>query len=99
MFKEIIKLLGLVKDFSDAKECYGKRWFTSKVLWANVLAVGALLLQNHVGFILSAEDQVAVLAVLNIVLRFFTVQPVVSTEDKIVCSQKPTDNPSGMSPE
>ena len=92
MFKEIIKALGLIKDFSNAQECYGKRWFTSKVLWANALAVLALVLQRHFGVILTAEEQVSVLAFVNIILRFFTVQPVVANESSIVCKEQPKDD-------
>jgi uncharacterized membrane protein len=99
MWKEIIKTLGLVKDFADASECYGKRWFTSKVIWANVIALLALVAQNHFGFLLTTEEQVSILAVINIILRPFTVQPVVTKEENIVCKEPENKNPSGMSPE
>ena len=89
MFQWIVKALGLVKDFTNAKECYGKRWFTSKVLWANAIALVALVTQSYAGFALSAEEQVAILAVVNIILRLFTDQPVVTKEENIVCAEKP----------
>ena len=92
MWQMIIKALGLVKDFSNAQECYGKRWFTSKVLWANFLAVLALILQRYMNMNLSTEEQVSILAVINIVLRFFTVQPVVGKEDSIVCKEIPKED-------
>ena len=94
MFQLIIKFFGLVKDFSSAKECYGKRWFTSKVLWANAIALIALVAQTYAGFALTAEEQIAILAVVNIVLRLFTTQPVVTKEENIVCSEEyKKDNP------
>ncbi len=86
MLKELWKALGLVKDFSSAKEAYGKRWFTSKVLWTNILALIALILQNHWGFVFDPEVQAAILILINFVLRFTTTQPVVAKESNIVVS-------------
>lgn len=83
MFQLIIKTLGLVKDFSDAKEWFGKRWFLSKALWVNALAVLALWLQSQMGFVLSSDDQLVILAFVNIVLRFFSEQPLVFREKDI----------------
>lgn len=86
MLKELWKALGLVKDFSSAKTAYGKRWFTSKVLWTNTLALIALVLQNHWGFVFDAEIQAAILIIINFILRFTTTQPVVAKESSIVVS-------------
>lgn len=92
MFKEIIRTLGLIKDFSDAKEWYGKRWFLSKNLWVNAIAILALWLQSQFGFLISAEEQAAILAVINIILRFFANQPLVFRErDIIPMQEKPID--------
>ena len=84
MFKIIIKTLGLVKDFADAKEWLGKRWFLSKVLWVNAIAVLALWLQLKFGFVVSAEEQIAIIAVINILLRLVTKQPLVIRESDII---------------
>lgn len=53
----IIKTLGLVRDFADAKEWFGKRWFLSKTLGVNALAILAMWLQSQYGFIIDAEGQ------------------------------------------
>ena len=111
MFKAIIEALGLVKDFESAKTCYGKRWFTSKTLWVDAIALIAFILQWKYGMILPIEAQAGVLAILNMLLRFDTTQPLVAKSSDIICNPVTdgtgktfyapviNDNPSGMSPE
>lgn len=54
-----------------------KKWYTSKTLWVNVLAMSALLLQELTGQeILSTEAQVALLGLLNVGLRLITKKPI-----------------------
>jgi hypothetical protein len=84
MFKLIIKALGLVRDFEDAQTSYGKRWFVSKTLWVNIVAIIALLIQRYYGTVLSTEDQAVIIAAINIALRPFTKQPIVMKESSIV---------------
>ncbi|MCX8070224.1 MAG: hypothetical protein N2738_06945 [Thermodesulfovibrionales bacterium] len=83
MFQTIIKALGLVKDFADAKEWLGKRWFLSKTIWVNAIALIALILQNKFGYVLSTDEQIAILAVINMIIRFLTKQPLVLREEDI----------------
>ncbi len=47
----------------------------SKTLWANLVAVGAILIQSKTGFVVPPEDQVIVLSTINLVLRVITRQP------------------------
>jgi hypothetical protein len=49
---------------------------TSKTLWVNLLAVAALLLQYRYGFVLGPEDQLVILAVVNLFLRSITNSPI-----------------------
>ena len=49
-----------------------KRWYTSKTLWVNLLAIVALVAQAEFGYILDAEAQAVMLAVINLVLRIVT---------------------------
>jgi len=53
-----------------------KSWYQSKTLWVNLIAVVAIILNSQFGFQLDAETQAVVvttvLAVVNIILRFFT---------------------------
>ena len=49
-----------------------KRWYTSKTLWLNLLAIVALIAQRQFGYILDAEAQAALLAVINLILRIIT---------------------------
>ncbi len=52
-----------------------KFWF-SKTFWMNILAIIVLIIQTQTGFAFSPEAQVSILAVLNIVLRAVTKQPI-----------------------
>ena len=54
----------------------GKKWYTSKTLWLNFLGVVVIVLQTQTGFVLSAELQTSVLAILNVVLRIITKEPI-----------------------
>lgn len=49
-----------------------KVWYKSKVLWVNVIAVVAMLVQAKYGFIIEPVDQVAILGVINLILRATT---------------------------
>ena len=49
-----------------------KRWYTSKTLWVNLLAIAALIAQAEFGYLLDAEAQAALLAVINLILRALT---------------------------
>ena len=49
-----------------------KAWYRSKTLWVNAIAAGALVLQTQTGFIIDAELQGALLAMINLVLRQIT---------------------------
>lgn len=57
-----------------------KPWWTSKTIWANLLALIAIILNGLFGVELDAETQAAlatsILAVLNIALRVITTQPI-----------------------
>ena len=49
-----------------------KRWYTSKTLWLNLLAIIALVAQAEGGYILDAEAQAVILAIVNLLLRIVT---------------------------
>lgn len=50
-----------------------KPWYTSKTLWLNAIAFGALILQSFgTGFVIAPEEQAGILVVLNILLRLIT---------------------------
>jgi hypothetical protein len=93
MFKEIIKTLGLAKDFENSKLCYGKRWFTSKTLWVNFIAVLAFWVNWKFKVVvippeMQEEIVTTAMAIINIALRFVTTQPVVAKEAEIICNEK-----------
>lgn len=49
-----------------------KKWYLSKTLWINLIAMGALIAQVYNGFIISPEEQLAILAVINLAVRLIT---------------------------
>ena len=49
-----------------------KRWYTSKTLWLNLLAIAAFVAQAEFGYILDAEAQSVILAAINLLLRIIT---------------------------
>jgi uncharacterized membrane protein len=52
-----------------------KSIFKSKTFWVNVIAIGALVANNQFGLEIDTENQAALLAVINIVLRAVTNEP------------------------
>lgn len=55
-----------------------KKWYMSKTLWANILAILAFSIQLFTGQDwLSAEQQGMILAVLNMFLRFVTKEKII----------------------
>ena len=53
-----------------------KLWYKSRTLWLNFIALVVFVLQLQFGFVVPADIQAAVLAILNFFLRLDTVQPV-----------------------
>lgn len=49
-----------------------KTWYTSKMLWVNAIAIIAIIAQGQFGFLIDPMAQVAILGVINIVLRAIT---------------------------
>jgi len=53
-----------------------KKWYRSKTIWVNLIAAGAMIVQSQTGFVISPEEQAAILAVVNLVLRAVTGEPI-----------------------
>lgn len=49
-----------------------KLWYKSKTIWVNLIAVSALIIQSQTGFLISLETQVALIVIINLVLRVIT---------------------------
>lgn len=50
----------------------GKKWYTSKTLWVNLIASCSIGLQMKYGFIIDANMQALGLSIVNIILRKIT---------------------------
>jgi len=55
-----------------------KKWWLSKVLWTNAIALVAMIVQGVTGKeVIPLEMQASILAGINMILRFVTKSPVV----------------------
>ena len=52
-----------------------KIWYLSKTLWVNVIAIIAIIVQGRFGYVISPEAQFSILAIVNVILRSITKQP------------------------
>ena len=53
----------------------GKKWYLSRTIWVNLIALAALLLQTEGGIALTSEETAGILVVINLILRMITKQP------------------------
>lgn len=51
-----------------------KKWYRSKTVIVNILVLLAMILQTQTGFIISPEEEIAVITLINLVLRAITNQ-------------------------
>jgi hypothetical protein len=54
-----------------------KTLIKSKTFWINIVALAVMLIQAKYGFIIDAEAQLALLAIINLVLRAITKEEIV----------------------
>lgn len=55
----------------------GKKWYSSKTFWVNVIAALTLIAQIRYGFIIDSSTQALMLTGLNIILRKITKEPII----------------------
>jgi len=53
-----------------------KKWYTSKTLWVNGVALVAIVVQGVTGFVVKPELQIAALGGINFLLRIITKEEV-----------------------
>ena len=58
-------------------DAVGKKWYTSKTFWVNMIVAVTLIVQIKWGFIIDAETQALALTLINVILRKVTKEPVV----------------------
>ena len=76
MFQWIKNLYNLFMAKRSATGKLGKAWWRSKTLWVNILALVVLLFKDQLGLTISGEETTAIMAVINMILRFITNEPV-----------------------
>ena len=72
MFTKIINLIFAYKTECNA----GKNPLLSKTMWVNIVALFVWVSSKYLNVELSAEDSLAILAVINMILRMITKKPV-----------------------
>ena len=66
-----------LKDLEDRKGDIMKKWYASKTLWINVLAMIAIVIQKQFEVdILDEEMQGSLLILINVLLRCITKEPI-----------------------
>ena len=48
----------------------------SRTFWVNIVAIIAMAMESQLGYQIDAEAQVAILAVINLLLRLVTKEPI-----------------------
>jgi len=49
-----------------------KQWYQSKTVWINIVALLALIIQIQTKFIISPTEQLAIITIINLILRSIT---------------------------
>lgn len=60
-------------DFID------KKWYKSKTLWFNILAIVVILAKSTIGFEINGDEQAAIVIVGNMLVRLFTTVGIVKS--------------------
>lgn len=86
-----LKALGILREIEGDKAA-GKMWYKSETIWTNIVIIIALVCHSFLGFTLSAEEQAAILTIVNVTLRLVTKEPIAFTKkglEKIQASTGP----------
>jgi len=76
MIKIFLKMWKALTTMRDSHGVLGKEWWRSKTLWANAIAVVAVVFKEQLGFEMTTEMTVELLAGINVVLRLITTEAV-----------------------
>lgn len=72
MWQIFKKAIAILYEISSYDKKNGKPVWMSKTLWANIIALTALISSKYVGVEISTEEQLAILSVVNIIVRLIT---------------------------
>jgi hypothetical protein len=72
---DIIKTAAEAATESINNTLAGKKWYASKTVWANIITVAAIAIQSYWGYVVDPSIQTLALAVVNVVLRKVTKEP------------------------
>ena len=57
----------------------GKKWYTSKTIWVNIIAAISSLVASQFGYTITVELQAGILMGINIILRIITKESIVGS--------------------
>lgn len=72
MLKIVRHIAAIIYEISSYEKGKGKHILRSKTLWVNILAILSMLASKYAGVEITADDQVGILATINILLRLIT---------------------------
>lgn len=49
-----------------------KKWYLSKTLWINVIAIAGIILRAEYGYTITPEGEIIILGAINLLLRLIT---------------------------
>lgn len=49
-----------------------KKWYKSRTLWVNIISIASIILAARYGFVLSVEEEAAILVGVNLIMRIIT---------------------------
>lgn len=74
--KSLEKEIAELKDFAMVKAgLFGKEWYKSKTVWVNIIALLGIISSYLFGFEINSEEAIGILAVVNLILRAVTKEP------------------------
>jgi len=54
-----------------------KKWYKSKTLWINAIAIGSIILRAEYGLILTPQGELCILGTINVILRIISKEKIV----------------------
>lgn len=72
MWQIIKKALAILYEVSSYDKKGGKPLWRSKTLWANAITISALISSKYAGVEINTEEQLAILSIINIIIRLIT---------------------------
>ena len=54
-----------------------KKWFKSKMLWVNIIAIASIIVRSEMGYTFTPEVELIILGAINMILRVITKEEII----------------------